>query len=49
LQRRYAASADADALFKSASPANKIRQDGIVDMTILGAIHDVSPSSNVGK
>lgn len=36
LNARYAASADVDALFKSASPANKIRQDGVCNLTISG-------------
>lgn len=34
--KRFASSADADALFKSAAPANQIRQDGVVSLTILG-------------
>ncbi|MBR1134131.1 hypothetical protein JQ592_38100 [Bradyrhizobium iriomotense] len=45
LQKRYAASADADALFVSASPANQIRQDGICSLQILGAQRDTSPRS----
>ena len=36
LQHRYPASADVDALFKAASPANKIRQDGICSLDIAG-------------
>lgn len=45
LQKRYAASADADGLFVSASPANQIRQDGVCSMQILGAQRDTSPRS----
>lgn len=36
LQKRYASATDADALFDSASPANKIRADGVVSLNILG-------------
>jgi hypothetical protein len=43
LQKRYAAAADADALFVSAAPANQIRQDGICSMQILGRQRDTSP------
>lgn len=43
LQKKYADATMADALFKAASPANKIRQDGIVDLTIKGSLRDVSP------
>lgn len=45
LQKRYAAAADADALFVSAAPANQVRQDGICSMQILGAQRDTSPRS----
>lgn len=45
LQKRYAAAADADALFVSAAPANQIRQDGICSLQILGAQRDTSPRS----
>ena len=34
LQHRYASATDADALFAAASPANKIRSDGVTDLTI---------------
>lgn len=34
--KKYASSADADALFKSASPANQIRADGVFSLQILG-------------
>jgi hypothetical protein len=40
LQKRYPSSADADALFKSASPANQIRQDGVTQLSILGRLQD---------
>ena len=43
LQKRYAASADADGLFVSASPANQIRSDGVVSLSILGRQVDTSP------
>lgn len=43
--KRYAASADADALFKSASPANQIRCDGRCDLTIMGRQQDTSGTS----
>lgn len=38
LQKRYAAAADADALF--AGTAKRIRSDGVVSLTIAGAIRD---------
>lgn len=44
MQRRFASSADVDALFKVAT-ANKIRQDGITSMTILGTQQDFTPAS----
>lgn len=40
LGKRYAASADIDALFAAASPANKIRQDGVCDLFIKSWIGD---------
>jgi hypothetical protein len=40
LQKRYPVAADADALFKSASPANLIRQDGVTQLSILGRLSD---------
>lgn len=43
LQRRYVDSDDVDALFAAASPANKIRQDGIVSLGIASRITDTSP------
>lgn len=46
LQKRFAASADADELFVSASPANQIRQDGVVSLTILGRQTDMTPRTN---
>lgn len=42
LEKRYASSTDADGLFTSASPANQIREDGIVSLSITGAIQDTS-------
>lgn len=44
LARRYPTSAQADAMFKSASPANKIRTDGITSLSIMGALTDTSPT-----
>lgn len=38
--RRYATSADADALFVGAAPANTIRQDGRVDLAILSRVSE---------
>lgn len=43
--KRYASSTDADALFASASPANKIKQDGIVHLSILTRQMDMSPTT----
>lgn len=40
--KRYASSTDADALFASASPANKIRQDGVTHLSILTRQMDMS-------
>lgn len=34
--KKYPASADADELFVAASPANQVRQDGVVSLSILG-------------
>lgn len=45
LSRRYVSSTDMDNLFKSASPLNKIRQDGIVSLTISGRQQDTSEAS----
>ena len=42
LNKRYVASADADALFTSASPANQVREDGIVTLNIAGRQVDTS-------
>ena len=47
LNKRFlTVSADIDSLFKNASPANKIKQDGIVTMTVLGRQVDASPTVN---
>lgn len=43
--RRYASGTDADALFVSASPANQIREDGIVSLSIAGRQTDTTPNS----
>lgn len=45
LQKRYVSSADLDALFVAASPANQVRQDGVVSMSILSSWEDTSPTS----
>lgn len=37
-QRRYAATAEIDALFAAASPLNKFRQDGVCDLAITGRV-----------
>lgn len=42
LQKRYASSTDADALFSAASPANQIRQDGIVSLSISSSVRETS-------
>lgn len=42
LQKRYATSTDADALFAAASPANLIRSDGLVSLAISGSQVDQS-------
>lgn len=36
LQKRFASATDADAMFAGASPANMIRQDGIMTFNIAG-------------
>lgn len=41
-QKRYASGTDADALFASASPANQIREDGIVTLSISSTVMDQS-------
>lgn len=43
--KRYASSTDADALFASASPANKVRQDGICHLNILTRQMDMSATT----
>lgn len=43
--KRYASSTDADSLFKTEATLNKIRQDGIVNLHILGRISDTTPMS----
>lgn len=40
MQKRFPASADVDALFKAASPANQVRQDGVCTLAILGTQQD---------
>lgn len=42
LGKRYPDSDDADGLFVSASPANQIRQDGIVSLSIASSVRDTS-------
>lgn len=42
LGKRYAAEAEIDALFASASPANQLREDGIVSLNIAGRQVDTS-------
>lgn len=45
LQKRYASSTDADGLFSSASPANKIRADGIVTLSVASSVQDTSTTT----
>lgn len=42
LQKKYPSSADCDALFKAASPANQVRADGILSLTIAGQQRDTT-------
>lgn len=42
INHRYVASADVDALFKAASPANKVRQDGVCNLRISGRQTDMT-------
>lgn len=42
LQKRYASSTDADALFSAAAPANQLRQDGIVSLSIATNLEDLT-------
>lgn len=44
-QRRYASGTDADALFASASPANQVREDGIVSVSIASTVMDQSQTT----
>lgn len=48
IQSRYPSGTDADALFASASPANTVRQDGVTDLQILGALVDTTPQGIQG-
>lgn len=43
--KKYATSTDADSLFKTEATLNKIKQDGIVSLKILGRITDTTPMS----
>ena len=43
VNKAYPESADIDALFDAASPANQVRQDGVVSMTIHGNLIDTTP------
>lgn len=43
LAAKYASSTDADGLFNAAAPSNKIREDGIVTLNILGHVMETSP------
>lgn len=42
LQKQYADATMADALFAAASPANKIREDGVMTLHVLGSQQDTS-------
>lgn len=46
LKRRFAVSADMDALFKSAAPANQIRTDGVVSLAIASHTQDMTATTN---
>lgn len=46
--RRYASATDADGLFAAASPANKIRQDGLVSLDISSPLVDTTPQGVQG-
>ena len=37
MKKRYASASEADAMFKAAAPANLVRQDGVCNLSILGA------------
>lgn len=41
--KKYPSSADVDAMFVSASPANKVRADGAVALTIAGRVQETTP------
>lgn len=42
LQKKYPSGTDVDALFKAAAPANLVRADGILSLTIAGQQRDVT-------
>lgn len=44
--KRYVSSADMDALFSAASPANKIRSDGVVRLSIASSTVDRTATTN---
>ena len=48
IQSRYPSATDADNLFAGASPANTVRQDGVTDLQILGAMVDTTPQGIQG-
>lgn len=43
--KRYPDSDDVDALFAAASPANKIKSDGLVSLNIMGRVWDTTPGT----
>ena len=43
--KRYPSSTDVDSFFVSASPANKVRSDGSLNLTIASKIRDTSPGT----
>lgn len=45
LEKRYATGTDADGLFTAASPANQIRQDGIVSASISSSVRETSETT----
>lgn len=45
LEKRYASATDADGLFVSIAPANQVREDGIVGLSIATNIQDTSPTT----
>lgn len=45
LEKRYATGTDADGLFAAASPANQVRQDGIVSLSVSSSVRETSETT----